>query len=113
MTVRFCVCGAGRIGKIHARNISQHPNAEVKWIFDVSESAASELASEVFAKAGTDLSECLTDDEVDAVLIASPTPTHFDIIQKASAAKKAIFCEKPIDLDIGQVERVVSLIRTI
>ena len=111
MTVRFCICGAGRIGKIHARNISQHPQAEVRWVFDVNQSAAADLAADVSAQSATNLDSALSDENVDAILIASPTPTHFEIIQKAVSAKKAIFCEKPIDLNLEQVHKVVELVK--
>lgn len=106
--LRFAVCGAGRIGRIHAANIVRHPDAKLEWVLDVQAEAANKLASSMGARAGTQLSEALS--EVDAILIASPTPTHVELIEQALAANKAILCEKPIDLNRTRVESVVQKI---
>ena len=57
---------------------------------------------------GTD-EEALADPEIDAVVIASSTDTHADLIEAAARAGKAIFCEKPLDLDRGRAEACVAI----
>lgn len=104
--LRFAVCGAGRIGRIHARNIAAHPGASLEYVIDVVESAAAEVAAFGGGRAAKSLAEALP--HVDAVLIASPTPTHVELIEAAAAAGKAIFCEKPIDLDLARVDRTIE-----
>lgn len=106
--VRFAVCGAGRIGRVHAANIAAHPKADLSWVLDVDPLAAAAIVKQFGGRAGIDLDSCLGD--VDAVVIASPTPTHFDLITTAAQAGKAIFCEKPIDLDLARVDRVLEVI---
>ncbi|MEL6189558.1 MAG: Gfo/Idh/MocA family oxidoreductase [Myxococcota bacterium] len=106
--LRFAVCGAGRIGRVHAANIAAHPSAEVAWVLDVDPAAAGALAERAGGQAGEALEPVL--DDVDAVLIGSPTPTHFDLIRTAAEAGKAIFCEKPVDLDLERVDAVVELV---
>src|SRR3546814_8738523 len=92
-------CGAGRSGQIHARNVTATEGAHLKYLIDVNEAAAQSLAAAVGAKA-TDRDTALGDPEVAAVIIGSSTDTHAGLIEAAARAGKAIFCEKPIDLDL-------------
>ncbi len=102
--IRFALFGAGRIGKLHAENLAASSRGSLERIFDISTTAAEEIAAKHGAALATGIPEALADG-VDAVLIASPTVTHIDLILAAANAGKAIFCEKPIDLDIGRVDR--------
>ena len=107
--LRFAVCGAGRIGRVHAANIAVHPRAELAWVLDVDAEAAASLARALNARSGVQLKEAL--DDIDAVVIASPTPTHVELITEAAQADKAIFCEKPIDLDLDHVDDVAERVQ--
>lgn len=106
---KFAIFGAGRIGQIHARNLARHPEAELKYVVDLFPAAAQLLATELGAEVATEV-QVFADPEVDAVIIASATNTHADLMEKAALAGKAIFCEKPIDLD---VERVADCIKVV
>jgi myo-inositol 2-dehydrogenase/D-chiro-inositol 1-dehydrogenase len=99
--VRFAVFGAGRIGRVHAFNVLRSRSACLKYVVDVNTSAATDLARSVGAEA-VSAEMALADPELDAVIIASATNTHTELIQLSSAAKKAIFCEKPLDLDLAR-----------
>ncbi len=93
--------GAGRIGAIHAANVVAHAALTVKYVVDPATQAAERLAAAsgaVVASAG----EALADADVAGVIIASSTDTHLDQCLSAAAAGKAIFCEKPIDLDLAR-----------
>jgi myo-inositol 2-dehydrogenase/D-chiro-inositol 1-dehydrogenase len=103
--LRFALFGAGRIGRLHADNVSANPNARLVCVYDVNENAAAEVARKHGAKVAPTVEAALADPEVDAVLIASSTNTHVDLITRSAKAGKAVLCEKPIDLDIGQVDR--------
>ena len=100
--LEFAVLGAGRIGSIHAANAAAHPHATVKSVFDPNRDAAGALAQKLGASVATDADAAIA--SAGAVLICSSTDTHVDFIVKAARAGKAIFCEKPIDLDLGRVE---------
>jgi myo-inositol 2-dehydrogenase / D-chiro-inositol 1-dehydrogenase len=102
--VGFAVLGCGRIGRMHARNIKMHPRAEMVACYDVVNKAALDTASEVGATAATSVDEILGDSRIDAVFIASSTDTHVDLITRSAKARKAVLCEKPIDLDIDRVD---------
>jgi myo-inositol 2-dehydrogenase/D-chiro-inositol 1-dehydrogenase len=103
----FCIFGAGRIGKLHARNAAAHPRARVKYIVDPVTTAAADLARQLGAKTAPSAA-ALADAEVDAVIVASSTNTHVDLITASARAGKAVLCEKPIDLDIRRVDRCLA-----
>jgi myo-inositol 2-dehydrogenase/D-chiro-inositol 1-dehydrogenase len=106
---RFLLVGAGRIGKIHAENIVRSGRSQLAYVTDSHSPAAAELASKW--NAGVASLDNPPMDKVDAVLIASSTDTHADWIEKASAAGKAVFCEKPLDLDIRRAEGCLEFVR--
>jgi myo-inositol 2-dehydrogenase/D-chiro-inositol 1-dehydrogenase len=89
--------GAGRIGKIHAGNLARQPGVHLKYVVDVDAQAAAELAQRHGAKAAP-IEAPFEDRSVSAVVIASSTDTHAELITLAAAAGKHIFCEKPVDL---------------
>ncbi|KAF3998866.1 inositol 2-dehydrogenase [Glaciimonas immobilis] len=101
--INVAVFGAGRIGKIHAANLVLQPGVKLKYISDVNVQAARELAGKNGAQV-VDIDIALADPAVGAVLIASSTDTHADLILRAVAAGKAIFCEKPVDLALARAK---------
>ena len=106
--IRFALFGAGRAGRIHARNIARHPRAELVCICDVDRPAADRLAEEHGARATPDPAAIWAADSIDAVMIASSTNTHVDLLREALRTGKAAYCEKPIDLDLARVRAVVA-----
>ncbi|UTW11202.1 inositol 2-dehydrogenase [Marinobacterium rhizophilum] len=103
--------GAGRIGRMHAANIAAHPHARLAYVFDVNTQVAQDVASQYGVTAIETVEQALADDKVQAILIATPTDTHVDLIIRAAKAGKAILCEKPIDLDISKVDRCLDEIK--
>jgi len=99
--------GAGRIGKVHALNAAQHPDISIKYIVDPYIEAARELAAKVGATV-SDTTTVMNDAEVVGVVIGSSTDTHADLLLQAAESGKAIFCEKPISLDIQTVKKCVD-----
>jgi myo-inositol 2-dehydrogenase / D-chiro-inositol 1-dehydrogenase len=109
--VRFALFGAGRIGALHAANIAaSHPRAELACVYDTNGDAAAATAARYGARVAASVVDTLADPLIDAVLVASSTNTHVDLITAAALAGKAILCEKPIDLDIERVEHCRSAI---
>jgi len=96
--IRIAVLGAGRIGRIHAGNVAASPNAKLVVVADPVEKAATSLAERLGCEASTDASAVLDRDDIDAVVIGTPTDTHITFMLKAVANGKAVLCEKPIDL---------------
>jgi myo-inositol 2-dehydrogenase/D-chiro-inositol 1-dehydrogenase len=93
--------GAGRIGKIHAGNLVRQPGVRLKYVVDVNAAAAGELAERHGAKVAP-IDTPFEDPAIQAVVIASSTDTHADLILRAAAAGKQIFCEKPVDLALDR-----------
>jgi myo-inositol 2-dehydrogenase/D-chiro-inositol 1-dehydrogenase len=112
MTERIdvAVFGAGRIGTIHAGNVARHTRARLRYVVDVNATAAEALAGRYGAQTSS-VDAALADPAVGAVLICSSTDTHADLIQRAAAAGKAIFCEKPIDLDVERARACAAAVR--
>src|SRR5262245_51120812 len=96
--------GAGRIGTVHAANIAASAKARLVTVHDVNTAAARDIAARHGARAAANAAEIFADPSVDAVVIATSTDTHVDLITAAARAGRHIFCEKPIDLDIARVE---------
>jgi myo-inositol 2-dehydrogenase/D-chiro-inositol 1-dehydrogenase len=106
----FAQFGAGRIGAIHAANLSSSGATRLRYVVDVNADAAGILARKHGARV-VDTATALADTEVDAVLIASSTDTHADLAIAAAKAGKAIFCEKPIDLSLAKVDTCLAAVR--
>jgi myo-inositol 2-dehydrogenase/D-chiro-inositol 1-dehydrogenase len=107
----FGILGAGRIGKLHARNIAGIiDNAHVVGVMDALPEAAKVLADVVGAYATQDADALISDPKVDAVLIGSPTSLHAEQIKKAARAGKAIFCEKPVALTLPETIAAMKVV---
>ena len=100
--MQFALFGAGRIGWVHAQNIANHPDAKLSHVYDVDGSAARRLVAALGGKVAETPEEIWTADAVNAVLVASSTNTHIDLMREAMRAGKAIYCEKPIDIDLAK-----------
>lgn len=109
--MKFCVFGAGRMGAQHIANVAAHPKAELAYVCDPDAARAAELAALYGAKPIQDPQIALQDPSVDAVIIASATNTHVDLITASAKAGKAVLCEKPIDLDIARVDACAEAIK--
>jgi len=103
--LNFALIGAGRIGKMHAEIINSNPETNLKFVYDVNKEFASEVANINNAQVVKNPEDAITSIDTNAVLIASATPTHIQFIKMAANAGKAVFCEKPIDLDIDKVNK--------
>jgi len=109
--IGFCLVGGGFIGPLHAANIAAHPGAHLAWVADLDLPVATRLASKHAAKATSNLDEALADPAVGAVMICTPPRTHAAIIERAARAGKAVFCEKPVDLDLGRVDACARVLQ--
>ncbi len=104
------ILGAGRIGKLHATNISRMPNVELKRIVDpFADEAMNTWAKSVgIAEVSKNPDDIFSDPEINAVIICSSTDTHADFIIAAAQAGKHVFCEKPIDLNIEKIKTALA-----
>jgi len=104
------IVGAGRIGALHAELISRRvPGAAVVAVSDVRAEAAEALAGAVGAESVT-LSELIDHPGVDIVAVCSSTDTHVEVVERAILAGRAIFCEKPLSMDLDEVDRIIAMV---
>ena len=106
--LRFGVLGAGRMGRVHAENLARHVEGAqfVVWT-DPTEADLTKLARDLGAERIADHWRQVIDaDDLDAIVIATPTDTHYDIVMAASARRLGIFCEKPLDLRLSRLREI-------
>ena len=110
--VRVGLLGAGAIGRFHAQTLAHKaPGAELAAISDVVEANAAALARATdTARWTTDPDEVFADPTIAAVVIATPGGTHADLIGRAAAAGKQIFCEKPIALERAEIDTALGAV---
>lgn len=101
--------GAGFIGRVHAHNLAAHPGVQLARIYDADAARATALADELGSRAADSPEQILDDPTIDAVVIASSTNTHADLMIAAAQAGKAIFCEKPIDLSLAVAQSAADI----
>ena len=112
MTVRIAVLGVGRIGRMHAELIArQVPGASLAMVQDVDANAAAAIGAELGVAHTTDAAEVFASELVDAVAICSSTDTHVPLLIAAARCGKAIFCEKPVSLDLRKVDEALAVVK--
>ena len=109
--IKIALMGAGRIGKMHANLIMANSNCSLEFVYDVNTKFAEEISQQTGAKVAKSPEDAINNENTDAVFIASATPTHVSFITMAVNAKKPVFCEKPIDLDISKVDECREFIK--
>ena len=111
-TLKIGILGAGRIGKVHAASITQHiDNAEVIAVADPNIGEAIHLTQKLKIPFNTDdVAKVFRNDDIDAIVICSPTDTHTEYIKMAAEKGKHIFCEKPIDMEISKIMEVNRIV---
>jgi myo-inositol 2-dehydrogenase/D-chiro-inositol 1-dehydrogenase len=107
------ILGAGRIARVHAEALSRYrPDIRIKYVADPylteeSQQWATQIGVEQICKDA----ECVfADTEVTCVFICSPTPTHCSYILRACETGKHVYCEKPLDSDIGKIYQAIEAI---
>jgi len=108
--LRVAILGAGRIAQIHSKSAFLNSQCELKLIADPWKEGVEKLANELNCEACYDYYEAIDRDDVDAVVIATATDLHVDLMLHAVKRKKPVLCEKPIDLDF---ERSIAAVQEI
>ncbi len=101
--------GCGRIGQVHGATLRGMTTARAAAVSDALPAAAEALALTLNARVMTS-DDLLHDSDIDAVVIGTPTTTHYDLIHQAAANGKAIFCEKPVDLSVDRIRECLAAV---
>jgi myo-inositol 2-dehydrogenase / D-chiro-inositol 1-dehydrogenase len=111
-TIGVAFLGVGRMGETHLRNLASIPDVKVRVVADSNPEAAENGRAISGGEAAlVDIEEAINYPGVDAVVIVTPTSTHAELIELAANAGKAVFCEKPIALDLRETKRIVDMVR--
>lgn len=111
-TLNIGLIGAGRIGRLHAEHLaSRIPAARLTMVADVDPAAAQACAQRWGVPTAVEAYQAILENQaVDAVVVCSATDTHAEIIEAAADAGKHVFCEKPIDFDLGRIDRALAAV---
>ena len=107
--IKFAILGMGRIGKVHADTIQANSNAELAAIHDPINNEIDRLQKR-YSCQQMSLEDITNNDQIKGILICTPTDTHVDLIKRFLYTKKAVFCEKPLDLNLRKVKKLVQLV---
>lgn len=106
----ICLLGSGRMAHVYGPNVAAHPDMKLVSVVNPNLPSAEKVTGAYGGKALADVEEALSDPAVDAVIIATPTNTHLEYIDAVAQAGKPILCEKPLDLDMGRVEKCLAVL---
>ena len=109
--IKVALFGAGRMGQIHGGNLAQQSGIEFAYVYDLDAAAAAKLAARFGTEAATSIDQVFNDSSVQAIVVASPTTTHSDLILRAAQSGKAVFCEKPVDLSLERAKNCLEAVR--
>ncbi|MCD1633515.1 inositol 2-dehydrogenase [Martelella mediterranea] len=112
MVTTIALLGAGRIGKVHAKAIAEDKRARLVAVADAMAPAAAAIAEATGAAVMT-IDAIEADGSIDAVIICTPTNTHADLIERFARAGKAVFCEKPVDLDVARARACADVVKQV
>lgn len=107
MNRRFGIVGAGMIARIHAQAIEQMNNASLVGIMDNGRGTGSDIAPGTDTTGADDIDAFVNRDDIDIVAITTPSGSHADIAVKAAQAGKHVICEKPLDVSLEQIDRMI------
>ena len=112
MSLGIGLLGAGRIGKLHAQNVQANPHAQFAWVYDPITSVATALAEEFGTPVASSVEQVFEDGNVDGVIVATPASTHLELIAKGVDAGKAVLCEKPLTVSVGEADECWNTLKT-
>ena len=101
--INIALLGLGRIGVMHGKNLMRNKEFKLKYVYDINKKLSLKISKLLKSKPIYNPTVAFKDKEIDAVFIASTTSTHIKLILEAVKYKKAIFCEKPLDLNINKI----------
>ena len=110
--IKFAIAGLGRIGKIHLENLQLMNEVEVVAATDTHADGRQYAEKKGIDRVFSSYEQMIKDSPIDAVVICSPTDTHADYVEIAAYAGVAVFCEKPLDLNLGRVLEVLKLVES-
>jgi len=103
--INIALFGLGRIGQMHADNLLNHKDFNLKYIFDKDQKLTKKLSKKYNSTGIQNPKIAFKDQNIKCIFIASSTNTHLKFIEEAAVNKKVVFCEKPLDLDLNKINK--------
>ena len=103
--INIALFGLGRIGQMHANNLINHKDFNLKYIFDKDQKLTKKLSKKYNSIGIQNPKIAFKDKNIKCIFIASSTNTHLKFIEEAVVNKKVVFCEKPLDLDLNKINK--------
>ena len=103
--INIALFGLGRIGQMHASNLIDHNEFNLKYIFDKDQKLTRKLSKKYNSIGIQNPKIAFKDKNIKCIFIASSTNTHLKFIEEAVINKKVVFCEKPLDLDLNKINK--------
>ena len=103
--INIALFGLGRIGQMHAENLVNHPEFNLKYIFDLDKNLTKKFSKKYQCIAIENPNIAFKDKNIKSIFIATSTNTHLKYIEGAVKNKKIVFCEKPLDLDLKKINQ--------
>jgi len=103
--INIALFGLGRIGQMHADNLLNNKNFNLKYIFDKDQKLTKKLSKKYNSTGIQNPKIAFKDQNIKCIFIASSTNTHLKFIEEAVVNKKVVFCEKPLDLDLNKINK--------
>ena len=101
--INIALLGLGRIGQMHALNLTNHPEFNLKYTFDIDKNLNKKFGKKYKSIPINNPNVAFNDKSVKCIFIATSTKTHLNYIDKAVRNKKVVFCEKPLDLSLKKI----------
>lgn len=110
-TLKIGVIGLGRLGYHHTMNVTRTMGARLVAVSDPVQAALDRAANDFDVKGYLDYREMISDPEVEAVVVATPTQTHYEVLMDIIATGKPIFVEKPITFTVEEAEKIMQAVK--
>ena len=111
--IKVALIGLGRIGQMHAENLINHPEFNLKYIFDIDKKLSKKLSKKYQSISIESPSIAFKDKSIKSIFISTSTKTHLKFIKEAVKNKKTVFCEKPLDLNLKKLMNAKKLLKNI
>jgi myo-inositol 2-dehydrogenase/D-chiro-inositol 1-dehydrogenase len=109
--VGISLLGLGRAGGFHLASIRALPGALLRRVYDTDRGRAADVAAEFGCRIAGDAEEATAGADVDAVVVATPTRSHFEYVTAALEAGKPVLSEKPLGTDVDQIDHCFGIAR--
>jgi myo-inositol 2-dehydrogenase/D-chiro-inositol 1-dehydrogenase len=111
--INVALFGFGRIGQMHAENLNKNKEIKLLYVYEKIDQLSNKAKKLYGCKIEKNYNKIFNDKKVDIVFISSPTNTHIKFIEEGMKRKKTIFCEKPLDLNINKIIKILRKIKKI